>query len=451
MTDIRMPGLDGLETIERLLASDEGVVCLILSGYDEFQYARTGLRLGVKDFLLKPVPTETLLASAEQALREREERLRFRRRSEDAAWVDAMTGASSPAERSRLLPEGSWSTLWLLLENWDGPRAWPDRDIRELEAEAAALAGGSARLLRVEPRLLAAVWPAAEKGKAQAARTAAELHRRAGRTGTAHGAFVAERGNGDVLRPAYLRAMKMLEETLAIGHPTFAGAGGEGTQAASDWSGFWDAARLIEAYVRNGSRAETSKGIDKLLKALHERKATAREAKTQLVNLFYALQYNLASTASNAGVAQAMDTESLNGPLRRAVRYAELKPWLEGWISTLMEREGGRPTADTRHLVQQLIGQVKLHYGEGLSLQEFASRHHISVGHMSRLFKNETGVSFSDYLTDFRLEKARSLLLEDRLSLSEIGAMVGYEDPKYFSQLFKKKYGASPNKWRMEK
>jgi YesN/AraC family two-component response regulator len=80
-------------------------------------------------------------------------------------------------------------------------------------------------------------------------------------------------------------------------------------------------------------------------------------------------------------------------------------------------------------------------------LQQFAAEHHVSLGYFSRIFKSQTGTTFSDYLAGYRIRKAKELLSGGIERLQEVSRMVGYEDTKHFSALFKKIVGETPIKY----
>ncbi len=91
---------------------------------------------------------------------------------------------------------------------------------------------------------------------------------------------------------------------------------------------------------------------------------------------------------------------------------------------------------------------LKDHYDEQFTLQEVAEHVHLSPAYFSNLFKITTGFSFVDYVTRLRMEKAMSLLIQKRYSLKEISYMVGYNDPNYFSRVFKKHYQVAPSQFQ---
>jgi two-component system response regulator YesN len=110
-------------------------------------------------------------------------------------------------------------------------------------------------------------------------------------------------------------------------------------------------------------------------------------------------------------------------------------------LQPLLMRRGA---ATPRQLVRALVALVHTAYAEDISLQAFAAEHNVSLAYFSRLFKDEVGMTFSDYLTRVRIEKAKELLERLDVRLSELSVLVGYDDPKYFSQIFRRAAGMSP-------
>lgn len=103
-------------------------------------------------------------------------------------------------------------------------------------------------------------------------------------------------------------------------------------------------------------------------------------------------------------------------------------------------------------VVQEAQKYIQQHFSNPeLSLETLCSHLHLSTSHFSSLFKQETGGSFVNYLTEVRLDEAARLLDYTEMRVSEISQRVGYSDPTYFSHVFKKRYGISPMKYRYVK
>ncbi|EHS59354.1 response regulator [Paenibacillus kribbensis] len=98
--------------------------------------------------------------------------------------------------------------------------------------------------------------------------------------------------------------------------------------------------------------------------------------------------------------------------------------------------------------IHNIARYLVAHYNEDISLQDMASRFYLSREYISRKFKQEYGVNLSDYLCRIRMDKAKLLLLNDKLRLHHIAGMVGYQDEKYFGKVFKKLEGVTPGEFR---
>ncbi len=97
---------------------------------------------------------------------------------------------------------------------------------------------------------------------------------------------------------------------------------------------------------------------------------------------------------------------------------------------------------------KKIKNYIDQNYMSSITLESLSSAIYISKDHLSHLFKTETGISPIRYVIQKRCEEASRLLLETDLSVKEVSQRVGYDDPVYFSQIFKKVTGISPNTYR---
>lgn len=118
----------------------------------------------------------------------------------------------------------------------------------------------------------------------------------------------------------------------------------------------------------------------------------------------------------------------------------------EGEASDEME-DGERPPAYDR-MIDNVISEIREHYMEDISLTSLSAKYNISLGHLSKMIKESLSVNFSDYIASLRIQRAKELLRDDRLSIQEIAEIVGYNDYFYFTKVFKRVEGISPSKYR---
>ena len=86
-----------------------------------------------------------------------------------------------------------------------------------------------------------------------------------------------------------------------------------------------------------------------------------------------------------------------------------------------------------------------------ISVEEIARSTYLSTTYVTKIFKEIINDTPINYLIQIRLEKAKELLREGKISIQDISKQIGYDDPYYFSKLFKKKYGLAPSEYRKQK
>lgn len=100
-------------------------------------------------------------------------------------------------------------------------------------------------------------------------------------------------------------------------------------------------------------------------------------------------------------------------------------------------------------MIQDIKKYIDEHYTENITIVSAAEHFYLNPSYLSQLFKKKTDDTFLNYVTNTRLEKAKSLLQETDLKVYEISSQVGYKDPKYFSKIFEKKIGVKPSDYKI--
>lgn len=117
---------------------------------------------------------------------------------------------------------------------------------------------------------------------------------------------------------------------------------------------------------------------------------------------------------------------------------------LDGFLDAVYESRGKKNTSE--HLYKAIM-YINAHYFEEIDLEKLAQHVFVSTYYLSRLFRREMGVTFSDYLTKVRVSRAKELLMEGR-TVEDVCGRVGYNDSNYFIKIFKKYVGVTPSKYR---
>jgi len=133
----------------------------------------------------------------------------------------------------------------------------------------------------------------------------------------------------------------------------------------------------------------------------------------------------------------------------RDARRGELKIHPES-IANSTFREYTSKQQEHNKYIEKALNYIHEHFNEAISLADVAGQVHRSPEHFSRLFKEITGENFSAYLINYRLIQARHLLVNTDLKITEIAFKVGYQNPSYFSRLYKRHMGITPEEERRQ-
>ncbi len=127
----------------------------------------------------------------------------------------------------------------------------------------------------------------------------------------------------------------------------------------------------------------------------------------------------------------------------------EIKPYMQELMHRALQLSHLAMENRSKRLIQKAMGYIEENYArEGLSLNEVAGAAEVSPNYFSAMFRQEMGMTFTEYVTKKRMEKAKRLLRQTERNSGEIAAEVGFKDPHYFSFVFKKTQGCTPKEYR---
>ena len=436
ITDIRMPEIDGLELVRQLKARTPQLAAIVLSGYSEFEYARTSLRLGIADYLLKPVRTDALHQAVTRALESITAERTHATRLREADLARLLLGGQRATSTEPNLLAGDWGVVILICENWEGPAIWRDTPIDRafIARVLAADAPRGCDVVDVDARCRLALVHLAGPQLHVLDTTAQRLHRAIIAAGVvAHTTYVLKAA-GDRPERALPEGLNRLARAIHFAAPTFVRPGTESEDPAGDLAR--EHTQLVARFLVEGRLSDAIAEIYAALSRFQRDGATQTTIVQALDNMFALFQQHAQSRLATP----LPDRKTINTVVRSLRTYEELAAWVDAQLQPLLL---SRSAATPRQMVRALVAQVHANYAEDISLQAFATEHNVSLAYFSRLFKEEVGLTFSDYLTRVRIEKAKELLERQDLRLSDISGLVGYDDPKYFGQIFRKVAGIS--------
>lgn len=200
------------------------------------------------------------------------------------------------------------------------------------------------------------------------------------------------------------------------------------------------------------SDALMSRNLEKMNQILIELKKAFVNNKTILVNqvkdLYYKLLLELNEAANQFHISISADsTETILDYISKSLTFFDLHEILERKIASFFKSfENENRDNSTIFLIKEYVS--KNYQNESLSVKDISEHVFLSSSYVCTIFKTETGKTLNQYLTEYRIEKAKKLLMDSRYKITDISSKVGYNDGNYFGKTFKKQVGLSPSEFR---
>ncbi|WP_308635529.1 response regulator [Paenibacillus silvisoli] len=480
ISDIEMPGLNGLELLRWTKEKRPNALTIFLTGHARFDYAQDALHHGSFDYILKPVDHDTLKLIVQRAIAEigqRKERQQFeamvdvnRRQWKsqlpilvERFWQEQLSGrVRLSAERlSRqleyfdipLTAEGSVLPVLLSIEQWDIELDARDESIMEYALRKSAaeiiLAEWPGSVLQDRNELNMALLYLPEGGSADRAALLERcreyvqacqsyFHCRVScyvGEPAAIGGLAAAIERLQQLERANVSAQQSVQDALRSGFET-GGSGGSGIQMPS----FAEWGELLD----NGCHEQLAVQLEETLTQWQ-----AEQASREALELFYhGMMTMLYRVAYRKGIS-VYDVFTVNE--LRDVQIPRNSLQLLAWASRMVARMG-QELADRPRDASAVVAKVQSFILERLHTEltrdDIAACVYRNPAYLSRLFRKETGLSLSDYITVTRIERAKRDLVDTNDKISNIAESVGYVHFSYFAKLFKKMTGLSPQEYR---
>jgi two-component system, response regulator YesN len=441
ITDINMPGLTGLELIENTLKIDPSVKSIILTVHDEFEYARKGISLGILDYLLKPVKVLSLYETIDRSL-EKIESEKMERQQNHQWSINQLLFSSIPDHSSMYeFEQGPFIVTYLLLENWRASSGWKtlDLDNQTIKEYFHDHLMEEVIIVTIDSQRKLMLIPYHRNSKSQLHSMMIGFYQFMNRYGMIHVSY-GLKDNNLSLREAFDDVHKRLEKNILFGQSSFVDQ--DQTYEDIDLSEIWMKIRILEVSIRNGDLHKVQKQVSEIINEIADRRITIKQLSQLINNMYYALIYKLTNQSF------IVEQSSVNLDLLNEIsRYKELEEWLVEMISQLSDYNTSIELSPKK-LIPKVIDWIKHSYKDNITFQQFADDHHVSLSYLSREFKEQIGVTFSEYLMELRVEKAKKYFDEGLERSSEVGFLVGYQDPKHFRTVFKKVTGMTPRDFK---
>lgn len=469
ITDIRMPGLDGIQLIGAAKEELPALRCIIISGYRHFDYAHNAIKFGVEDYLLKPLQKKELISTLEKlkTLKAHAEE-DTPRPLLGALFSDCLSGGIGAAEltpenvleRYRVqLPESG--PYYALITKADLASVEAGGNVRRIASERIAeslrqaLSPHVASLqLALLPEGIAALFVMPPEGESamiealHAVRDSAELMR---------DLFPTLRVSMGLSRPAkklsdaagvFAQAYTALEKRLSHGEGALF-FGRPAPFVALSLKGILrgetqrQLATALQAMQAGAYERALRDSVGQLAGAAGENYPQLRALLLEMVRLHFEHLPGVTSLKDIEDMAARL-TEKWNAAYDMAQVEEGLVSLLSGHLEGLLREQ--------KQVEQLPLRRAKAYIRENfhrqITLEEVSGVAGFNPAYFSTLFKKETGERFLEYLASVRVAAAKQLLTDSGKAVAVVAEETGYGDVKYFCKQFKKATGLSPQEYR---
>lgn len=466
-TDMRMPKRDGITLLKWLHSSDIRSKTIVVSGYDDFEYMRNAIYYKSFDYILKPIEPEVLNETLAKAVKE---------------WNEQALSRKSQVEESQVVNEVKplyWDRLFsTVCSKGEISKSVEEKVKSEFEISLQKKQKTVA-ILSVKPIVMKSFQGDRELSFFTLINICNELLRKQNdgvcfRNSTKEDELVILFWNEKNVTYLVEEIYSLIYQYSSICSII---ALGEKSKLIGE---AYDSA--LHVFLRHNlldqKRIVTSQDLKTkptlhLLDYSNELKWAIRSGSNEQVESLLRKIFTLIETNLNLSLQQIQEWESQFHLLRNnwlkeyQIQYES--PFYEGkdyWkddgtfsfhkfklekereFKELIKMLSQVKYQKEKNNMQQIEEYLHQHYQEDINLQDIAERFYLSREYISRKFKQDYHATITDYLTKIRMEKAKKLLENPYLKIYEVAYGVGYQNEKYFSKVFKKNIGLTPNEYR---
>ncbi|MCR8843237.1 response regulator [Paenibacillus sp. SC116] len=470
LTDIRMNGVDGLTLAGYIRECSPLTETIVYTGYDDFNYAQQAIRHGVSDYLLKTTRPDDIVRAALKA-RERIES----RRMEQAEhvkregsyrdqllrrWLSGQLSVEESKHAAKLLIHETNLSSNSSMDHAKGyyevavvkVEGWGCKEASLLLFAVSNMLRDSIRcaVLRNDDQLIVIRYEASQSWVNEWERLIFMMEQQLkcrlfagiGRAtslveGVYHSAAGAAKAISYHVIAAKQRTMRIEEAETRTGLPLL--------RHAEDENGL---IQLLKSGNASELRCWISNFVDRLTS---HPQATPQSLQSYVSSLFIGLQRWMERMAEDASDSTHESTWQM--AMIGNAEWMNREQWERELYTTLqhvMQRYIHLVSSTSQSVILKAKQYIREHADGTLTLKRVADFVHVHPHHLSERFKAETGMNYIEFVTMVRIERACELLQNTELMVSEIARIVGYEDVKYFAQLFKRYMKCTPSDYRVK-
>lgn len=437
ITDIMMPKMTGLELISNLKKINHNAKFIVLSAFQEFQYAKEAISMGAENYLTKPIDEDELIQTIEE-VKKKIEKIKLEKVDtkifKNDLILKLICNKNNDEVLDRLKLEGvsfNYKNLCVvILEFAEGGNINKHilNHIDNLNYEYC---------VNLQNQILI-IMDKESVNKDALRNLKDDLSRIANEhVYISRGKFV---DSIYTLNCSYQSAKDIHEYKLVYPNISWLREYKEKSYNLEniDYIDFDHLKKLL----LNKDNKEALNYIESIFSKLkNDENLTVKQIKTKSIEVFL----NVYNYFNDSKIIKGLDLylEKVINSVNLDQIQIELNNMIKHRQSKLEETDDS-----ISPIILKLLRNIEKNYSKDLNLKEISETYNINSIYLGQLFQKETGILFSDYLNNFRVNKAKNLLVETSLKAAEIGELVGYANKNYFYRKFKDIVGITPSEWR---
>lgn len=481
LMDIRMPGINGLEAAKSIRALLPETVIVMLTAMEEFSYAKEALTLGAAEYLLKPVrPADLVRVLAgitikicQLKARAQEEKL-LRKSVEDVmpfiqmSFVyDLIAGnikdLAQLRERSRFLGMKIDFGVALVI-NIENFKQRTDSDT-ELEKQilkqriyqlVCSIVGERGLVSPFSSDNLVVLLGFEESHTAEfikddVFKTAVAIRESIFKILDMNIWIGIGRyyDNPLEVHKSYLEAMNAERQRSFIGDNQIIHVEDIPYFSTGPFNYPFHYERAVQDKVRCGDRKQAKKLLRELLGEIFGSKASMETVKACVLELLIVLSRSAVEGGANLDQLTLLNIKGING-LTSCHSKEQVEQWMLEFLDSFMDNMLKNRSSINLRVINKACDYITENCHRNISLEEVAQTVHLSHFYFSRLFKQEKGYNFVDFITKVRVDRAKVMLQDPDYTVVQIAAEVGYQDASYFCRVFRHTMDMTPKQYRSE-
>lgn len=484
ITDIRMPFMDGLELCKLVKEELPNIKILILSGYDEFDYAKEAIRLGVTEYLLKPISSGKLLEAlngvSESIRREKEDKDLVRKYMEEMrentehekqkffeqmiAGNLSMADALETGKKYEMnLSAGMYNLLLFRFTLGEENRKSGEL-LGEAEYAIKKLTERLEYVFEFQRDVEGWAFLLMADNEEQMSERVKELSKDLEEIMKNYSTITYFGGIGQPvarlreLEESFREAERALaarftmELNRIISVEDIRMAQNVDTLDDIEITSFGEIEKtrtMLEKFLNNGAEDEIDEFVDVYINELPEENLKSVLMRQYIIMDAYIVMMSFCEKIEGIEGEMQAQSEELKNSMKTIQTLEEIKNYIRMLLKKIIgvrDTISGRRYSDIIEIAKDQIR--KTYMSDEISLNTIAAEVGMSPSYFSSIFSKEMGKTFVEYLTEIRMDRAKELLMCSSMKTSEIGYEVGYKDPHYFSYIFKKTQNCTPKEFR---